>query len=393
MSADHATCTATATATATRPACGLYIHVPFCSVRCPFCNFAVTTAREDVDRWLEAVERELGLRAPDWPQAFDTVYFGGGTPSLLPARTIERLLSEVRGLLALTGDAEVTIEVNPGDLAESDLARLRAAGVNRLSLGVQSLDDGDLRFLGRPHDAVTARETFAAARRAGFANISVDLIYGLPLRARGDWARQIDETGRLGPEHISAYTLTWEPGTPLTRRRDAGEFPEPTEAETRELFLFTRDRLARAGYEQYEVSSFARAERFRSRHNSKYWDENAYLGIGPAAHSWRDGRRWWNAPGVRDYARRVLEGGSPVAGEEALSSDQRRLERLFLGLRTTGGVDLDAFRRDFDTDLVTERYELIAGLVRDGEATVTGARLTLTPTGLAIADAIAVALS
>ena len=368
---------------------GLYIHVPFCSVRCPFCNFSITTRLDERERWMDALETEMSIRAPEWPELFDTVYFGGGTPSLLTPRVTDRLLTRLRSAFRISSDAEVTIEMNPGDLAADDLGSLRTSGVNRLSLGVQSFDDNDLRFLGRDHTADASLRSFRDAREVGFDNVSVDLLWGLPLRTRSRWLAQIERAAELEPEHVSAYCLTYEPGTELTRRLEAGEFPRPTEGESAEVFLTTRQALQDAGYAQYEVSSFSRSERYRSRHNRKYWEGASYLGLGPSAHSYRDPRRFWNAPSVREYMRRIESGGDATAEEETLSDDQKRLERLFLSLRTIRGLSLDSFAEDFDADLRVTRRSLLDTLVREGLATIEGDRLSLTPTGLANADAIA----
>jgi len=378
----------------TATAAGLYLHVPFCSVRCPFCNFAITTALDDRDGWLRALEVEMALRAPGWATVgFDSVYLGGGTPSLLPPKMVERILLGLRAHFDIDPDAEVTLEANPGDFDATAAIRLRRAGVNRLSLGVQSLDDGDLRFLGREHDAVAARDAFGDARAAGFENITIDLIYGLPGRTHDDWKVQIEAATALGPDHITAYSLTYEPGTRLTRQRDAGEFREPTDGEARDLFVFTHDEMKRHGFTAYEVSAFARAEPFRSRHNRKYWEDIPYLGLGPSAHSYRNGTRFWNTPQVQRYIRRLAAGELAQTGEEHLESTDKKLELLFLRLRTTSGLSLDAFREEFGADLRDTHRVLLGSLVRDGLATLNGTTLRLRTSGLAMADGIATRLA
>ncbi len=372
---------------------GLYVHVPFCRVRCPFCSFAITTELGAVDAWRRAVEREAALRAAEWREPFETVYLGGGTPSLLGAEGIAALLGFLRASFTVEAGAEVTIEANPGDLAPGDFARLVVAGVNRLSLGVQSFSEEDLKFLGREHSVEDSLASFRAARAEGFGNITIDLIYGLPGRTLDDWRAQIDRAVELGPDHVSAYSLTYEPGTPLARRRDRGEVAEPSEDESRDLLLLTAERFAEAGYEQYEVSSFARGERFQSRHNRKYWDGTPYLGLGPSAHSFRSPERWWNIARSRDYIRILDAESDPIAGRETLTLDERRLERLALALRTARGFRLDAFSAEFGADLRRTHGALLDSLIEERLLVLEGEILRPTARGLAVADELALRLS
>lgn len=368
---------------------GLYIHVPFCRKRCPFCDFAITTDLSRVTKWEDALIREIALRSDDWPAPFDTVYFGGGTPSLLPAERIEKLLASMRQRLRIAEDAEVTLEANPGTLSQEDYARLVDAGVRRLSLGIQSFDDDDLVLLGRDHDVQESRDAFAFARAAGMDNITVDLIYGLPGRDADHWTDQIRQCVALDPDHVSAYALTYEPGTPLTRQKERGELDAISESLSSDLFDLTVRQLAEHGFDQYEVSSFASGIAFESRHNKKHWCGVPYLGLGPSAHSFRDGRRWWNHRNVSEYADTLARGELPVAEVEDLTVDQRRLEALFLGLRWRAGVDFARFDREFGLDLRTSKSEVIDQLVRDGLAHEDDNCLRLSRSGLARADAIA----
>ncbi len=372
---------------------GLYVHVPFCRRHCPFCDFAITTRMDLQARWQDALNKEVEQQAESWQCRFDTVYFGGGTPSAIGAEELVRILRTLRDRFDVDVDSEITMEVNPGDLDEADCAQLLEAGFNRLSLGVQSLDDVDLLFLGRSHTVRDTEDSFHAARRAGFSNITVDLIYGLPDRDRDHLSSQIDQFARLGPEHVSAYMLTFEDGTPLTRRRDRGEIEEIGEEEARDLFLLTRRGLEKHGFAQYEVSSFARAEVIQSRHNRKYWEGDPYLGLGPSAHSFRDPVRSWNHRRVVDYIEALDEGESPTAAFESLEPGERALERLFLGLRTTRGVDIEAYHREFGVDLERTRPAMLDRLISGGLAVLEENRLVLTPEGLATADAIARDLS
>jgi oxygen-independent coproporphyrinogen-3 oxidase len=375
------------------PKGGIYIHVPFCRRHCPFCDFAITTDLSGMEGWLSGLEAEMELRAADWDLAFDTLYFGGGTPSLLPVAAVGQLRERVGARFRLEAGAEVTLEANPGTLGPGEFQGLLERGVNRLSLGIQSFDDGDLRFLGRDHSVAESRETFDRARREGFENITVDLIYGLPGRTQDHWAAQIDSAAELGTDHISAYLLTYEPGTPLTRSRDRGEVAEIDEGEAQELFIFTAERLARAGYRQYEVSSFARSAGFRSRHNRKYWEGAPYLGLGPSAHSYRDSRRSWNTPRLKDYLEALARGEDPAAGSEVLGPGERKLERLALALRTTEGLDLGGFQAEFGLDLEARGFAVLGELRREGLLIQEGPLLRPTLRGLALADEIALRLA
>jgi putative oxygen-independent coproporphyrinogen III oxidase len=362
---------------------GLYVHVPFCRHRCHFCAFLITTHRDFVADWERAVIYEIELRARKFPESFDTIYFGGGTPSLAPAISLGRIIEAAREHLDVAEDTEVTLEANPGDLAVADLATLHDLGVNRLSLGIQSTDDGDLEFLTRHHSAREGREAFLAARAAGFQNITIDLMYGLPHRTRDQWRERLDAALDLGPDHVSAYQLTYEPGTPMRRFRDKGDFDALSMEEEGDRFRLTREWLAEAGFLQYEVSNFAREPRFESRHNWKYWEGAPYLGVGPAAHSFKGGRRWWNLGAVRNYVRAAAAGESPVEEEETLTGAQVRLETMFLGLRTTRGVAVSKLPEGL-LELPRTGAYLDAGL-----AEVADGHLRLTPEGLAVADGIA----
>lgn len=356
---------------------GLYIHVPFCTKRCPYCAFVLVEAPRADARFEEAIGRHLEAEAAARGRLpFASLYFGGGTPSLLEPATVARLLEKARTLFAPRDPIEVTLEANPEGL---DPARWRDAGVTRLSLGIQSLDDGVLRFLGRTHDAAAGRAAFRAARAAGFANISVDLIFGAP---GGRFEEELDEVIGWGPEHVSLYGLTVEPGTELARRKTAlpGE-----EAQARH-YEAAMDRLGAAGFRHYEISNFARPG-FESVHNGGYWDGRPYLGFGPGAHSFVPHRRWANIANVERY----LAGDRSAASVEELTPLQRMIERIFLGLRRDTGLDVAAFEAEFGVRF-DERYA--AALERLGDAVErSGDRLRLTRRGRLLADAVVAALS
>lgn len=377
------------------PPAGLYLHVPFCSRICPYCDFAVTTGgRQRRAAFVESLIAEAGLWTGE-PFSFDTVYFGGGTPSALEPGELARIVEALRASLSIAPGAWIFLEANPEDVTPESLAAWRRLGVRTLSLGVQSFDAGNLTFLGRRHGPEEARRSVLLAREAGFHTVSVDLIYGLPGQDRAAWQRDLAAAVALSPDHLSCYQLTVHEGTPFGRLAERGqlaELPEPAQAE---LFLLTHTFLAEAGLPGYEVSNFARAPEHQSRHNRKYWDHTPYLGIGPSAHSFSGGvgarghRRWWNEPRLGPWQERVARRERPVAGEEALEPGQLALEALMLGLRTYDGVDLAAVGERFGIDLLAPNARFLEQLVAAGRITREGNRIVPTLAGLAVADSLA----
>jgi oxygen-independent coproporphyrinogen-3 oxidase len=319
----------------------LYVHVPFCRRRCSYCDFAIAVRRRvPAERFVDTVlaERDLRARPEGWAgTAFDTVYLGGGTPSLLPADAVRRLLD---GFARAPGP-EVTLEANPEDVTPDAARRWREAGVTRVSLGVQSFHPAVLAWMHRPHGAEAPARAVGYLREGGPAQVSVDLIFALPDELAQDLARDVDSALALAPDHVSAYGLTLEPRTPYARwaaRREAT--PAPDDRYTEE-FLLVHDRLTAAGFDHYEVSNYARAtgdQSRRARHNSAYWSGRPYVGLGPAAHGFRDGVRRWNERSLTAWERAVRRGDDPIAGREVLTPEQRRLEATYLGLRASDGV-------------------------------------------------------
>ena len=322
----------------------LYVHVPFCQRRCSYCDFSIAVrkripAREFVDVILrEARQHDL--------TDLDTLYFGGGTPSLLPPQAIAALLHAAdpgptaRG----EGEREVTLEANPEDVTPENARAWRAAGINRVSLGAQSFDDNVLKWMHRSHGAARIGAAVHALRGAGIDDISLDLIFGLPEELHRDWKRDLEIAHALRPTHLSLYGLTVEPRTPLDRWISRGATHPPDEDRYAEEYLFAHERLSVAGYQFYEVSN-ASLPGFRSRHNSAYWSGKPYIGLGPAAHSFDGKTRRWNLRAWEAYRRVVEEGRSAIESEETLTDEQRELEAMYLGLRTTEGVPaLDRLR-------------------------------------------------
>jgi oxygen-independent coproporphyrinogen-3 oxidase len=323
--------------------------------------------------------------------SFDTLFFGGGTPSLLAPSQLERVMRSLRSAFAIGDDAEVTLETNPGTVSLEKLRDYRSLGVNRLSIGIQSFDESELRFLGRIHDAGEAARCVGLAREAGFRNVSIDLIYSLPGQTAGEWERTLSKALALRPDHISAYSLIVEDDTPLARMVSAKLVsPNPVEAEA-SLYERTMDVMERSGFEHYEVSSYARPG-FRSLHNSAYWSHADYLGFGPSAHSfWRPGNgdrhlRWANVPALSRYCDSLRKGEPPVAMREEVTRAQLCNELIFLGLRSSG-VDLRRLEDEFG--LPADRLALAGALVEDGAAVLEGGTLRLTARGYMLCDEIA----
>ncbi|MGH7629647.1 MAG: radical SAM family heme chaperone HemW [Gemmatimonadales bacterium] len=363
----------------------LYLHVPFCARRCSYCDFAIAVRREvPAAQYVAAVLREWAQQQGHaaWTAAprLDSVYFGGGTPSRLPPAAIAELLARLCADRSLAPAAEITLEANPEDVTPEAAAVWHAAGVNRLSLGVQSLDDRVLAWMHRTHDARAVPAAVAAARAAGFDNISFDLIFGLPAALERDWSADLAGALALEPEHLSLYGLTTEPHTPLARWTDRGLVRPADEQRYATEYLEAHAALVGAGLEHYEVSNAGRPGR-RARHNSAYWRRAPYLGLGPSAHSAAGGERWWNLREWVAYARAVAGGGSWVAGREAPDAAAVRLEELYLGLRTVEGVAV-AF--------VPEAT--VTNWVRSGWAAVSGGRVSLTAEGWLRVDALVAAV-
>lgn len=368
------------------PSSGLYVHVPFCKTKCPYCDFYSITSGTPVERWLDALASEAALHRGDFG-TFDTLYIGGGTPSLLREAEIARLFEILAAAFDFAAGCEVTIEANPDDVTSLMLAVWRELGVNRVSLGVQSFDDGALRFLRRRHDATRAHGALALLREASFSNIGIDLIYGIEGQSVDLWRRTLDRALEYRPEHLSCYQMTIERSTEFGAMLAAGSLAAIDEETQRAFFMETSAILEGHGYIHYEISNFARSEELLSRHNSKYWSRTPYLGLGPSAHSFRDGKRWWNVRSVESYCARLERRKSPVEDSETLSEEEIALETLSLGFRTRDGVILEALRR------YTGWERTIETLVREGLVTIAGGRAAPTASGFCVADRLAAAFA
>lgn len=367
---------------------GLYIHVPFCTSVCPYCDFAVTIAGDERrDGYLGALESEIAA-AREHGLLFDTVYLGGGTPSSLDADQLGRILEVVSSELDIAPDATLHLEINPEDVNRDSAAAWRNLGFAFASVGVQSFDDQALAFLGRKHDAETARRATELLVDAGFETVSVDLIFGLPGQDLVEWERQLRTALDLGAHHLSCYQLTIHGGTVFGRRRGRGELDELAEDDQAELFHLTHEVLGTAGWSGYEVSNFAAAPLHRSKHNRKYWDHTPYLGLGPSAHSFVGRRRWWNQRKVRLWTAALTDGRSPVEGDEELTDAELFFEAVMLGLRTSDGINIEELQRRFGPAIAVFDDSAIERLLESGHLRRQGNRVQPTPRGLAIAEAL-----
>jgi oxygen-independent coproporphyrinogen-3 oxidase len=334
---------------------GIYIHIPFCVRKCAYCDFYSVSDLNLKPAFLKALFAEIAAAAAG-PLVFDTIYIGGGTPSILEPVEVERIIELIGTKFRLVAPVEVTLEANPGTVGSEKLRGFRTAGVNRINIGVQSFQEENLRLLGRIHSGEAAHTAIATARRAGFDEVGLDLIYGLPRQTRATWALDLESALAHGPEHLACYMLTVERGTLLAEEQRLGRFRAAAEGDVADLFMATSELLADRGFWHYEISNFARGEPGEgrsariSRHNTKYWTYAPYLGFGPAAHSFRSPRRCWNHRDVRNYIVTVRSGPGPRAGEETLTVEQQMLEMIMLGLRTAVGIDLEGFRARFGRD-------------------------------------------
>jgi putative oxygen-independent coproporphyrinogen III oxidase len=372
---------------------GVYVHVPFCTVRCGYCDFNTYTAEElgpGVSRAgfaataiqeIRLARRVLGER--DVPVS--TVFFGGGTPTLLDPADLGAVLDAVDGELGLAPDAEVTTESNPDSVRPGDLEQLLAGGLNRISFGMQSAVDHVLHTLDRTHDPARVHQVVADARAAGFGQVSLDLIYGTPGESVPDWEASLDAALACEPDHLSAYSLIVEDGTALARRVRRGELPMPDEDDLADKYLLADERLAAAGLEWYEVSNWARDAAARCRHNLGYWRGADWWGVGPGAHSHVGGVRWWNVKHPAAYADRLAADASPAHARELLDEETRRVERVLLELRLSEGLDLSV--------LDASGRRAVPGVVDRGLAVIDGERVVLTREGRLLADGVVRAVS
>jgi|SRR5215216_3868006 len=369
-------------------AAGLYVHIPFCSSRCSYCDFATGLYQSELaERYVSGLIHEI--RTSRYAGAsVDTIYFGGGTPSLLSPSQLESILATLYDSFQIEGGPEITLEINPGSATPEKLRAFRSLGVNRASFGAQTFDDAELAKLGRSHTSSDALRTFADLRDAGFANVSFDLIAGLPGQTLDGWQRNIKQALDLAPEHLSFYLLEVHSGTPLAEHIRRGIQPEPDEDLAGLMYEWMLEQAAAAGYEHYEISNLCRPG-FYSRHNVKYWTAAPYYGFGCSAHSYDgDMRRWSNEREVLKYVEMVESGTSPVVEEQQLSPIDVRAEAVFLGMRMMQGVDLRRYRESFGVDLRDEHADDLDRFCKAGLVELDGDLIRLTRTGALLSNEV-----
>ena len=366
---------------------GIYLHIPFCKTRCIYCDFYSTTREELKRRYIRALCRELTLRR-DYLRgaAVETVYMGGGTPSQLAAEDFEDVFRTLEEVYGLENAVEITLEANPDDLTDDYVRLLRRFPFNRISMGIQTFDDRTLQLLRRRHTSAQAKEAVERCRRAGFDNLSIDLIYGLPGETVERWERDLQEAVRLRPEHISAYHLTYEEGTPLYRLREEHRVQEVDEDDSLRFFTLLTRTLREAGYVHYEISNFCLPGR-HARHNTAYWQGIPYLGCGPSAHSFDTSSREWNLASLEAYIEGMERDERPFE-TEVLDADTRYNEYVMTGLRTRWGISLDKVEADFGTQRLSYLQQMALPHIRRGKLTEEGGDLKLTEKGIFTSDDI-----
>lgn len=366
---------------------GIYLHIPFCQKRCIYCDFYSTTHSEWKERYVAALCRELELRKGYLEdETVRTIYLGGGTPSQLAPRELERIFGTLQRCFDLSQTEEVTLEANPDDLTETYVSALRQLPVNRLSMGIQSFDDRMLTLLNRRHTARQAIEAVERCRRYGFLNLSIDLMYGLPDETEAQWAYDLQQAVALQPEHLSAYHLSIEEGTPLDRMRRQHQVGEVDEERSLNFYTMLTDTLAQAGYLHYEISNFCLPGR-QSRHNSSYWEGIPYLGCGPSAHSYNRTHREWNTASLSLYLQGLERDERPFE-TETLDLNTRYNERVMTALRTSRGLSLSRLEQEFGTKLHRYCLRMAEPFLHSDRLEIAGDRLKLTPQGVFVSDDI-----
>jgi oxygen-independent coproporphyrinogen-3 oxidase len=371
---------------------GLYIHIPFCVRKCPYCDFYSVTDSSLKPKFLKALLREMELVSHEGV-CFDTLYIGGGTPSVYEADEIDLIIANAFRSFKILSDSEITIEVNPGTVTLEQLTGYRKAGINRLNIGVQSFQQANLDFLGRIHSSDVARQTLDVARKAGFDKVGIDFIYGLPGQSKEDWLLDLQLAIDYQPVHLSCYMLTYENETPMMSDLKHGRFQSLSEDKVRVLFETTIEFLEENGYFHYEISNFAMLEEGRetnvSKHNLKYWTLLPYMGLGPSAHSYIELQRRWNVSSLDQYIKEIESGGLPVANKEVLTLEQQRIEAIYLGLRMTRGIDLAFYKKKFGVDFIETFKDVIADLEKSNYIEVSKSHCAVTRQGRAFLDSIA----
>lgn len=366
----------------------IYIHIPFCDHKCIYCDFYSIISYDNIRSYLESLKKEIKFYAEKFSSGREiiSVFFGGGTPSFMEPEYIGEIIKEVKSSFNVRENAEVTMETNPGTVSRAKLESFLSTGINRISIGIQSFDDKELKFLTRIHDSATAVETVLSAKEAGFNNISIDLIFNLPGQTKKIWRSNLEQVIALPVKHISAYSLILEPGTILNKMVIDGKVKLESDEHDADLYEFTIDFLCGRGFGQYEVSNFAMPG-YESVHNNAYWRYKDYLGFGTSAHSFVDGIRWWNFSSVKFYNEAVISNQNGVAGKETLTNEQKLNEYVMLALRSSG-LNTSEFRKLFGNDFLDRNRNFFNDMIENGFIEEEGPHLKFTSLGYALCDEI-----
>lgn len=366
----------------------IYIHIPYCDHKCIYCDFYSIINSKNKPEYLNGIKREIEYYAGSFKDEYqiDTIFFGGGTPSLMDVSYIEEILNSVSKNFAVSESAEITLETNPGTVSREKLSMFRQIGINRISIGVQSFDDDDLKFLTRIHTGDEAVKTVRDAENVGFRNISIDLIFNLPRQTKEKWKSNLQKAVSLPVQHISAYSLILERGTILNKMVLDGEVEIGDESFDADLYQLTQNFLINNGFVQYEVSNFA-LPGFECKHNQQYWNYGDYVGIGTAAHSFMNGKRWWNCKSLTFYLKLVKEKGNAIADSEVLTNVEMLEEYVMLALRG-GGLDIKSFEREFSSEWMKTNNSKIIKYKKLGLLEITSENIKLTKQGYALCDEI-----
>jgi putative oxygen-independent coproporphyrinogen III oxidase len=369
---------------------GLYLHIPFCDTKCGYCDFYSITNNSLRNSFLQALLKEIKLykKDPFLTVPFDTIYLGGGTPSLLTTTELNNIFTALYNYFPIAENCEITIETNPGTIDEEKLFFYKSIGVNRLSIGIQSFNDIELKLLGRIHSAEQAKKTYDRARNAGIENISIDLIYALPNQSLATWLATLETGLSLKPEHISAYNLTFEEGTPFYKQLMRGDLKRQSEGMEVKFFSKTMNLLESKGFEHYEISSYAESSEYISRHNYKYWNHTNYLSFGPSAHSYWNKKRWSNVRSISKYIQGINNSSEIIDFRENIDIDTMIFEKIMLGLRTSEGINLADFKKKFKQSFF-EKYNVVNNsMLENGLAVIDNDIFKLTRKGMMICDEI-----
>ena len=364
----------------------IYIHIPFCDHKCIYCDFYSIITYENITNYLSVLKKEIANYATQFAhqRKIISIFFGGGTPSLMETGYIGEIIEEVKRKFSVNEDAEITLETNPGTVTKQKLSEFKNAGINRISVGIQSFDETDLKFLTRIHDSETAKQTIRDAYEVGFENLSLDLIFNLPNQTKEKWKKNLEEAIKLPIKHISAYSLILEQGTILNKMVLDGKVKMQDIEHDADLYEFTIDFLTSNGFEQYEVSNFAKPG-FQCVHNNAYWHYKEYLSFGTSAHSFANGKRWWNLSSTRFYIDAMNKKGNAVAGEETLTQDQMLDEYVMLALRSSG-LDLDILEHKFENNWYERNKSTIDEYIAQELISLTNGKLVLTAKGFVVCD-------